>query len=101
MAKVQLKVNVDRSLLERLEPVLRERGLTLDRAVGLYLRGMINTSGSAKALRLKDDMPFGKYQGEKVETILRGQPDYIRFIIDLGRTRFDPEVFELLEALTS
>lgn len=100
MAKIQLKVNVDRALLDRLEPVLRERGLTLDRAVGLFLRGMVNTSNRAKALRLQDAMPFGKYYGETVETILRAQPDYIAFIVGLGKTRFDPEVFDLLEQLT-
>jgi antitoxin component of RelBE/YafQ-DinJ toxin-antitoxin module len=101
MATAQLKVNVDTSLIERLEPILRERGLTLDKAVGLYLRGMVNSSATARALRLKDTMPFGKYEGETVETILRVQPDYIQFIVALGKTRFDAEVFNLLEQLTA
>lgn len=99
--KALLKVNVDTKLIEKLEPLLAERGLTLDQAVGLYLRGMVNTSASAKALRLADSMPFGKYQGETVETILRVQPDYISFIIAGGRTRFDPEVLQLHEQLTA
>lgn len=98
--KIQLKINVDKKLAERLEPLLKERGLTLDQAVGLYLRGMVNTSASARALRLADTMPFGKYQGELVETILRVQPDYIMFLIGLGKTRFDAEVLHLLEEIT-
>lgn len=99
--KIQLKVNVDRKLLERLAPVLEERGLTVDQAVGLYLRGMVNSSASARALRLSDAMPFGKYQGETLETILRAQPDYIMFILGLGKTRFDPEVLALLEQVVN
>lgn len=100
MAKVQLKVRVDLNLVVKLDPLLKERGLTLDQAVGLYLRGMVNTSTSSRALRLEDEMPFGKYEGELVSTILRAQPDYIKFIIGLGKTRFDPEVYALLETLT-
>lgn len=100
MSKVQLKINVSKALTEQLEPLLKERGLTLDQAVGLYLRGMVNTSASARALRLADTMPFGKYEGETVETIVRAQPDYIKFIMGLGKTRFDPEVLGLLEKLT-
>lgn len=100
MAKTQLKVNVDQSLLKRLGSILAERQLTLDQAVGLYLRGMVNSSASARALRLQDEMPFGKFQGVLVETILRAQPDYIKFINAQGRTRFDPEVLLLLETLT-
>lgn len=99
--KAQLKVNLDTGLLTKLEPILKERGLTVDQAVSLYLRGMVNSSAAARALRLTSIMPFGKYEGEVVETILRAQPDYIQFIIGLGKSRFDPEVFQLLETLTS
>lgn len=100
MPKALLKINVDTALLARLEPILVERGLTVDQAVGLYLRGMVNSSASARSLRLSDVMPFGKYEGEEVGTILRAQPDYVSFIVGLGKTRFDPEVFVLLEQLT-
>lgn len=97
--KLQLKINVDQKLAERLEPLLKERSLTLDQAIGLYLRGMVNASATARALRLDDTMPFGKYQGETVETIARAQPDYINYIFSNGKTRFDAEVLRLVETL--
>jgi len=37
--EITLKIRVKQSLADRLEPLLTERGLTLDQTVGLYLRG--------------------------------------------------------------
>jgi len=83
------------------ESYLKARGLTLDQAVGLYLRAMINTSERARSLRLADQMPYGKYAGERVDTILRAEPSYIAWLIANNEsTRWDPEVLRLLEELT-
>ena len=96
-----VKVRIDPKLAHRVEEFLSARGLTLDQAVGLYLRAMINTSASARALRLKDAMPYGKYRGEIIETIVRVQPDYIAYLVSNStQTRWDPEVLRLLEEVT-
>lgn len=101
-AGMVVKVRIDPKLASRVEEFLLARGLTLDQAVGLYLRAMINTSAKSRALRLADNMPFGKYQGERVETILRVQPDYIAYlVVNSTNTRWDPEVLRVLEELTS
>lgn len=97
--EITLKIRVKKSLAESLEPILKARGLTLDQTVGLYLRGMVNASDRSRALRLEDEIPFGKYQGETLDTIARADPQYLHFIINLGKTRLDPEVFALLECV--
>jgi antitoxin component of RelBE/YafQ-DinJ toxin-antitoxin module len=100
-AGVLVKVRVEPRLADRIQPMLAARGLTLDQAVGLYLRAMINSSERSKALRLTDAMPFGKYEGEVVETIIRAEPGYIQFLIaNSAHARWDPEVLRLLEELT-
>lgn len=97
--EITLKIRVKKNLAERLEPILRERGLTLDQTVGLYLRGMVNASDRCRSLRLADEMPFGKYEGETLDTIARADPQYLHFILNLGKTRLDPEVLALLETI--
>ena len=99
LTNVTLKIRVKRSLVEKLEPILKDRGLSLDQAVSLYLRAMVNGSERCRSLRLADEMPFGKYRGETVETIVRGDPGYMMFILGLGKTRFDPETLALLETV--
>jgi len=99
---VTIKVRVDPRLASRVEAYLKQRGLTLDQAVGLYLRAMINTSERSRSLRLGDVMPFGKYAGERVEVILRAEPGYIMWLIANNESvRWDPEVLLLLEQLTA
>ena len=101
-AGMMVKVRIDPKLAHRVEEFLAARGLTLDQAVGLYLRAMINTSARARALRLADVMPFGKYQGEVIETILRVQPDYIAYLVaNSTNVRWDPEVLKMLEEISS
>lgn len=100
-AGVVVKVRVDPRLATRVEVYLKQRGLTLDQAVGLYLRAMINTSERSRSLRLSDMMPFGKYAGERVEVILRAEPSYIMWLITNNESiRWDPEVLFMLEQLT-
>ena len=100
-AGMVVKVRVDPKLAHRVEEFLAARGLTLDQAVGLYLRAMINTSASARALRLSDAMPYGKYRGEIIETIVRVQPDYIAYLVASStQTRWSPDVLRLLEEVT-
>lgn len=101
-AGVVIKVRVDPRLATRVETYLKQRSLTIDQAVGLYLRAMINTSERSRSLRLGDIMPFGKYAGERVEVILRAEPGYISWLIANNESiRWDPEVLLLLEQLTA
>lgn len=98
MKPVTLKIKVDAQLAETLEPILLERNISLDEAVGLYLRAMVNNIESGKALGLDSKMPFGKYKGEYVEVIAKGDPGYLRWM--LGRERplnVLPDVLEYLK----
>ncbi len=99
LSEITLKIRVKTKLAERLEPILTDRGMTLDQAVSLYLRGMVNGSERSRAIRLADEMPLGKYRGEIVETIVRGEPGYVRFLFGCENIRFDPEVYALVEEI--
>lgn len=99
--EITLEIRVAKSLADRVGELLMERGLRLDQAVSLYLRGMVNASATSRSLRLADPMPFGKYKDEAIETIVRGDPGYMLFILGLGKTRLDPEVLALMETLDS
>jgi len=97
---VALKINLPVKLVTELEPVLATKGLSLDEAVRLYLRSLVTTSARGRALELDSVMPFGKYQGEVVEVIVRAEPSYIRFLIaNVESCNFTPAVLALLDGV--
>lgn len=90
-------IKIDKDLIESLEPILSERSVTLDAVVNLYLRAMLNSLDSGKALGMKDTMPFGKYRGALVETIVAADPGYLRYLIGTDRPlQVEPEVLAAL-----
>lgn len=96
--KRAITVRIDPDLALKLEGVLLARGTTLDVVVGLYLRAMVNSIDRGKCLGLDSKMPFGKYHGERVEEIARGDPGYLRFMLTCERPiTLKPEVMELLQ----
>lgn len=59
---------------------------------------MVNTVESGKALGLKDKLAFGKYRGELLETVVKGDPSYVRFLIGSSKPlQVLPEVLEYLK----
>lgn len=50
---ISLKIKLPLSLIEKLEPVLLARGLSLDETVRLYLRSLVTSSERMAALSLK------------------------------------------------
>lgn len=93
-----LRVRLDRQLAIEVDKLLEARDVTLAEVVSLYLRSMINSADSGRTLGLESRMPFGKYRGENVETIARGDPGYLRYLMGGERPlQFTPEVLELLK----
>lgn len=88
-------VNLPPGLTERSLVILHERGTTLDDFVRLQL---LRLTKNAKFFGLKDEMSFGKYHKEMIETVIRGDPEYIawclREVTGFGLT---PEALGVLE----
>ena len=99
MSNITLKVKIQKAVADKLDVLLAERGLTIDQAIGLYLRGMVNVSESARSLRLADPLPFGKHRGEAVEVVVRADPAYLKWCIANVQSRWDAEVLLLLETV--
>lgn len=78
--------------------LLSERGIELETYLSVYLRTILRAGKSI--LGLNDAMTFGKYSGEKVENIVRIDPNYMTWIVTQdSRTKFEPEVILLLNEI--
>lgn len=81
------------SLIAEATEKLGEREIELETFVAIYLRMVLR---SKTILDLEDIIPFGKYQGEIVEHIVRIDPSYVQWLITQdGRTKFKPDVILL------
>lgn len=88
-------IYIPKRLFDQASARLSERELDLDDYICLTLRLMLKNK---TVLRLADQMPFGKYAGETVETVCRADPAYVIWLInEKGKTRFDPEVHKLVD----
>lgn len=97
-SKAQLKIEIPLPLLAKLEPIIKERGLTVSEVCGLYLRSLVTTSERNRALDLDSEMPLGKFKGEQVGVVIRAEPRYVAWL--LGTTtsfKLGPEALQLLE----
>jgi hypothetical protein len=86
------------TLVERASAKLcEERDISIEDYISVFLRSIIRAK---LILKLDDDLPFGKYVGEKVETICKIDPSYISWLISQdGKTKFAPEVLSLVNAM--
>lgn len=76
------------------QKLFAERGIELETFVSIYLRMILRASKGI--LGLNDEFCFGKYNGEKVEHVVRIDPSYVVWLITQdGRTKFEPEVLVL------
>lgn len=76
---------------------LKERGLSGKEFIQLCLRSMLNKGGF---YTLQDQLRFGKYYGERLETVIRADPEYIDWCsTNLKNFNMDNKAFDLLGAL--
>lgn len=96
LVRETVQVTLDADLYRAAIEILTSRSLTFEDLVRAHLRGFLN---SYKALGLEDCINFGKYRDEKVITICRLDPSYIRWIIEqsVERPRFTFEVVQFLD----
>lgn len=89
-----IAINLPADLVQRAREKLEmEREIELETFIAIYLRMMLRVKN---ILRLNDTFPFGKYNGEIVEHVVRIDPNYVAWLISQdGRTKFDPEVLTL------
>jgi len=100
-ADITFKVKLPRHIWRKLEPILRERKLTLDDFIRLYARSMVTAQEQLKSTDLGDEMPIGKYRGESLEVIIRTEPGYIRWLLANSDTfSITPEAHALLLEVT-
>lgn len=97
---VKVCVELPRSLWTKLQPVLAERGLTLDDMVRVYGRSLVTGRNRARCLELGSTMPFGKYQGEILEVLIRAEPGYIQWLTaNMDTFHMSVEAYAMLDSV--
>lgn len=97
MRQRRVTVRLDAKLYKLARELLEERGTDLESYLGLHVRALAR---SKTILGLKDRMTFGKYGGELVEVVVRGDPRYMAWCLgNVTWTRFGADVLALAEEL--
>ena len=87
-------------LLNELEPLLKDKNLTLDETVRLYLRSLVTRSKKNAAMAPGDDFTFGKYKDEELTVVIRAEPDYVVWCQNnLENFHLTPEAQALLDEM--
>jgi hypothetical protein len=88
---------VGAATLGNAEQILRERGTTIEAFLTFQLRGLTR---KAKVYHLREQLTFGKYEGEFLEDIIRTEPGYITWCLrNLVNFVIDPIALELLSQM--
>jgi hypothetical protein len=96
----RLVIQIPSELLGDLEPLLIQRGLSVEEVIRLYLRSLVNGAKRSRAVSLSDDMPIGKFKGEKVETVIRAEPGYVSWLAgNIESFKLAPDALALVEEL--
>lgn len=97
--KSTITISLETKLYNTLKVKFAERGTDLETFIRLQLRAVSKTT---LILKLKDDLPFGKYAGEKIEDIVRADPSYMNWVITTNKNpgQFHEEILELLEEIS-
>lgn len=91
-------LNIPGTILKEAKNLIKDRGVTLDEVIALYLTAMVNGVNQGKALKLDSTMPFGKYRGALVSVIVAADPGYLRYLIGTDKPLVvEPEVMEKLK----
>jgi len=68
-----ITVELPSKMVDDIHDALKERGIDL----GSYIRmGLRNLAGKVSFYKLGDQLQFGKYRGETLETVIRCDPGY-------------------------
>lgn len=91
------RISLPKDLVDEVNGMLAPRGTD----VQTYLRLQLRAFRRAKnILELADKMPFGKYQGEIIEDVVRADPGYVNWLlVNHDKVQFAPEVTALIEEL--
>src|SRR4051812_22558057 len=94
-----VNVAVPKDLYDQAEKTLMGRGLSVENFIRVSLRGALQRNGYVP---LRAELTFGKYRGETLETIIRADPEYIRWMLNNSKTFItDEAAIELLEMIVN
>jgi len=97
MRQRKVTIRIDAKLFKEATAILGERGVDLEAYLGLHVRALAR---SKQLLTLRDKFTFGKYGGELVENVVRGDPRYMSWALaNVTWTRFGPDVMALADEL--
>lgn len=97
--KRTITIKVDASLYAEANTVLKDRGTDIDTWVQLQLRAF--AKGGKALIHLSDKMPFGKYQGELVENVVRADTKYAAWMVSQDfSSKYHPDVLALVSELS-
>jgi len=96
----ELLVEIPRNLYEEVNKLATDRDITVGDIVRLYFRTLVTANKSKAVIDLKDEMPFGKFQGETLEIIIKAEPKYVLWMIK-NNERFEiaPDAMKLMEEI--
>lgn len=83
------RVVIDPQLVESLERMAEERGISVPMLINVRLTAMVNAYNNFRTLGLDDSMPFGKYRGIRVEDMIRADARYVAWLYQ------ESDIFEL------
>src|SRR3954466_9033721 len=94
-----VSITIPKDLFNQAEKTLAGRGLSVDAFIRVALRGALQRNGYVP---LKAELTFGKYRGETLETIIRADPEYIRWMLTNSNTfSTDDAAIDLLEMIAA
>lgn len=80
----ELVVHVPDELAAQVGSLLQARGVSVEEAVAIYLRSLLRINRALKVYDLGDKLLFGKYRGELLESVIRVDPRYMRFMVTVA-----------------
>ena len=90
-------IYVGEDLAEELEKLSDERGLTMEQIINTAMK---NLRPRITKLELDTLLPFGKYHGAKTDTIIRADPDYMRWVHkSVDKVCFSEAAIKLLDEI--
>lgn len=89
------EVTLPEASTEKAIAELARRGTTLDAFIRMKLKILI---AGTKFYGLNDTYTFGKCRGERVEDVIRADPEYVAWCLrEVDGFGLDPEALELLQ----
>ena len=84
----------DQKLYKRVNDILTERGSTFEDWLRLQMKTLVKHS---RLYGVNDPISFGKYDGEKMRTIITSDPEYVAWCLrTVAGFTLSPEALQLL-----